>query len=387
MLELLKTLGFTEKYIQEVNDMFSSFPYCNAICLSDTDMPGAESRLNSFRKRYNGGKNVTGYKQRFVDQYYDYADLFFNNEKIKKSSFTVKDCFHEINIHYYDYDKMCEVPFDLTLDLSEFKAENRIMRFMSLGNIDITPYYDDMKYNEYDVSINTKNINLITSELIIYGTMTNDPLGVYDGGFGRTLLEGNDDATTLDLSFTAEYIPFSDTEKLPKWLDVFSESILFYKRGLYIDAIFKAFSALDNIIELTYKYIETLAKEMDIQKSMPDKKYGKFVKEYTGCERRIIYDKLYSVLRMLGTDNDTKSQIISELSYYEKVRNSIAHGNDVNQVINMDGKNLSLKERVKEFYHCFFKLIYLFAYNDSLIDHILLIIDFDRCDEPYSIEI
>ena len=154
------------------------------------------------------------------------------------------------------------------------------------------------------------------------------------------------------------------------------ESIQYYDAGMLFESLFKLFSSLDYIIELAYKYIETL--HCEIRHNCSDD-YSRiielFEKKYTGQSRRLIDEKLKCILDLCEVSLEKRNIFVDRFNKYQKYRNSIAHGEPLEDLSYKEAYNRIL-EIMNEFYYTYFDFIYEISYGKGLIDCIELIITY-----------
>lgn len=123
-------------------------------------------------------------------------------------------------------------------------------------------------------------------------------------------------------------------EPIPLWQEYILSSFIFYQLGNKRMAFFNAFAAIDQCIEIMYELLFGVYREMlkytccsDVSeeaKEHIDKRHNLYQKK----ERRLIDEKLKDCLKTISLKKDY-SQFIEKLNEFEKIRNGIAHCEDV----------------------------------------------------------
>ena len=123
-------------------------------------------------------------------------------------------------------------------------------------------------------------------------------------------------------------------EQIPLWQEYILSSYIFYQLGNKRMAFFNAFAAIDQCIEIMYELLFEVYLEMskytfcsDVSEEAKEhirKRYDLYQKK----ERRLINDKLKDCLKTISLEKDY-SQFIEKLNEFEKIRNRIAHCEDV----------------------------------------------------------
>lgn len=123
-------------------------------------------------------------------------------------------------------------------------------------------------------------------------------------------------------------------EQIPLWQEYILSSFVFYHLGNKRMAFFNAFAAIDQCIEIMYELLFTVYLSMvkytlcsDVSAEAKEyilKRYDLYQKK----ERRLIDEKLKDCLKAISLEKDY-SQFIEKLNEFEKIRNKIAHCENV----------------------------------------------------------
>ena len=125
-----------------------------------------------------------------------------------------------------------------------------------------------------------------------------------------------------------------EDEQIPLWQEYILSSFIFYQLGNKRMAFFNAFATIDQCIEIMYESLFRVYLSMvkytlcsDVSEDAKEyiiKRYDLYQKK----ERRLIDEKLKDCLKTIPLEKDY-SQFIEKLSEFEKIRNKIAHCENV----------------------------------------------------------
>ena len=371
--------GYIEAYQDEIRELFDSFISNPAVEYSDEQIIRSfkdntgKNLINRLRKNKKEGKSLTDIKCKLLHAIMPSIEFSFFNYLIIPENFDIPGIESSFQMEVADRAVSEYTTYYAHLNLQKYKYDHAIRYFIRPKNFTVETFYDGDPY-PYGIGIDKENVtlNCLTSELFLTGRMVYDPTGEIDGGLGAALYNGDNPYVSVSFSFSA----YALYARSPRWLETLVESIQFYDAGLLFDALFKLFSSLDYIIEVAYKYIETLHKET---MSNCSNEYieisALFEKKYTGQDRRLIDEKLKCILDMCEVPLSKRNIIVGRFNKYQEYRNDIAHGEPLED-LSYERAHERIVEIMNEFYFTYFDFIYEITYKKGIIDCIELIIDY-----------
>ena len=238
----------------------------------------------------------------------------------------------KVNVNIGDFDSPKDNPHIFTLasiELHETKLVSKVIRyrFYMCTNGDGKQYLDDYGkvINDYIEHVDSFNSKYFIKIDFGYFNDVIDPELIFE-----------------DLYAESEVYAIRSNDDLPLWIEYLINSFALYRAGNKEMAFFVAFASLDNFIEkLTNACIDAYS---NIQINTMNLKsfsiYCDKYNDYKNVNRRLIGEKLKSVLDELYNDDDTINKIFNNLKRAEKKRDSIAHCSDKRQYEEGDYENL-----------------------------------------------
>ena len=244
-------------------------------------------------------------------------------------AFETDDKVH-LNTDDFDYPKDNPHVFTLaSVKLHEIKLLSKVIshRFYICTNINEKEYIDDYNkvinvYLEYVDSFNSKYFVKIDFDY-------------YNDTIESELLFEN-------LYVESKIYAIRSNDILPLWIEYLINSFALYGAGNKEMAFFVAFASLDNFIEILNNLCIDAYRNININEmSLEDIStyYNKY-NNYKNANRRLIGEKLKTVLDEIYNDDDAINKIYNNFKDAEKKRDSIAHCSGKRQYEEGDYENL-----------------------------------------------
>lgn len=274
-------------------------------------------------KKY-GAKQIC---KNYFDYYYsgdiNDFDTFLENklQDVVIKLVGIKDYVVEEKFDIYDYD------YDKYNMEGKFSSEVKISGFSNILKCNMSSYRcEDLLGNDCTsvayIKTQMNYFNPFEQKVYFTGTFRNDSC---------------DDNTLVN--YLSKYLSFSivgitEYDNISEWQTYLIESCVNYQMGNKKMAFFNAFASLDKFIELMYErifdmYVENYKKYKKIDNAADDELKYK-IRKFANVNRRLIDEKLtdcYKECVSLSTTNF--KEIKKQLNDLEKMRNTIAHGEEI----------------------------------------------------------